>query len=282
MATRMTKQTAKTLLNIKRFTLSLAAGLVLTGCTSSWQKSEFRDAQREVDNKNYEEALKTFTRVIRRNAESDIALEAARKASRIALLETKNYPLAHEFFHHIVLYSPSEVERLDAQKKIASLLFENLLNYQQAIVEYQKLLTLNPSPEEAFEYRFNIAKSYFQMNNFYQAAVEVDDIMDRGPPSEHKFDLLLFKGSLLLTEKKLDEAIATLTKLDREFPERSKKEGVGLNLAVCYEEKGDFNRAIEILEKVKLSYQNPEFIELKIKRLKERRENLPGAQGLKK
>ena len=48
------------------------------------------------------------------------------------------------------------------------------------------------------------------------------------------------------------------------------------------QEKNDFEKAIEVLEQVKDAYPTKEFIELKIKRLKERAKNQPGASGLKR
>ena len=54
---------------------------------------------------------------------------------------------------------------------------------------------------------------------------------------------------------------------------------MALNLAVCFEEQNNFEAAIEVLQEMKEDYPQPEFVELKIQRLKTRRKNLPGAKG---
>jgi len=59
-------------------------------------------------------------------------------------------------------------------------------------------------------------------------------------------------------------------------------DNVAMNIIVCYEELEAFDKAIERLEKMRPTYRDPEFIDLKIKRLKERKANLPGSRGLRK
>jgi len=57
---------------------------------------------------------------------------------------------------------------------------------------------------------------------------------------------------------------------------------VAIILATCYEEKRDFKKAVEILTKLKGTVSDSDFLQLKIKRLKERWALLPGARGLKR
>ena len=66
------------------------------------------------------------------------------------------------------------------------------------------------------------------------------------------------------------------------YPERAKADNVEMNIIVCYEEMEAFDKAIKRLEKLRSSYQDPEFIDLKISRLRERLANLPGSKGLRK
>ena len=87
---------------------------------------------------------------------------------------------------------------------------------------------------------------------------------------------------ILMTTKKIDEAIKLFKKLLEENPRKAEKENVGINLSLAYEEKKDFSQAMKILEKMKDTYPTKEFIELKINRLKQRAKNQPGARGLRK
>jgi len=253
-----------------------------TGCFLSYQNVEFKRAQSKESEGKFEEAIEHYIRTIKRDERSDLAVEAARKASRIALLEIKKFSLAIQFYKHLIMYSKDEKERVESQKKIADIYFEKIGDYSQVIIEYGKLLKLNHSPEEDYFYRTRIAKSHFQINNFYQSLVEIDSLLESIHDNDKKFELKVFKATVLLTTKKIDEAIELFKDLLKENPERANSENIGLNLSVAYEEKNDFEKAIEVLEQVKEAYPTKEFIELKIKRLKERAKNQPGASGLKR
>ena len=256
--------------------------LAIAGCQLPFQRLEYRRAVRACVHGNFNEGLSLIDRIIKRDPEAKLALTAARYGARVAALDAKDYPKAIQFYKNLVLFSPDREERMKSQRQIAEIQFRNLANYEQAIVEYNKLLGLTESDEDKYEFRFNIAKAYYQLNNFYQSAVELDELLGGKIPEARRFDVLLFKANLLLTEKKLDKAVESYLGLLKKFPERAKSENVALNLSVCYEEKGEITKAIQVLEAFKKDYPTPEFIDLKIQRLEARRANLPGAEGLKK
>ncbi|MCB0364221.1 MAG: tetratricopeptide repeat protein [Bdellovibrionaceae bacterium] len=260
----------------------LLSALILSGCRFNYQTLEFQRAEEAAEKQQFTKALKHFDRAVKSRPRTEIALEAARRGSRIAHLETAEFITAISFYRHLILYSSDEVERIDAQKKIASVYFEKISDYASAIREYSRLLYLPHSKDEEKFFRFNIAKSYFYLNNFYQASSEIKDLLKLVSDDEDKFEYLAFRGNILLTTKKLEEATDIFIDLMKNYPEESLRENVPLSLAVAYEEKGEFDRAVAVLEKVKKTHPSPEFIELRIKRLRERIENLPGAKGLTK
>ena len=92
----------------------------------------------------------------------------------------------------------------------------------------------------------------------------------------------MLKAQTLVAAKKIPEAAALWELIMTTFPEKSKKENVALNLVVCYEDMKEFGKAIDVLERMREGYPHPEFLNLRIQRLKERKENMPGAKGLKK
>ena len=86
----------------------------------------------------------------------------------------------------------------------------------------------------------------------------------------------------MLAAKRLPESADLWESIIKEFPEKSHKENVALNLVTCYEEMKDFGRAIEVLESMRKGYAHVDFLDLRIQRLKERKQNLPGAHGLRR
>lgn len=239
-------------------------------------------ARRYVVAQDYSAAIAVFDQIIQSNPEGPRALQAARQGARIAHLEAKNYPLAVSFYRQIILQSPDASERKSAQRFIAQIYFENLLEYDKAVQEYEKLLKQQNQPEEAFRYRLNLAKAHYQMNNWDQALNEIDTILSQKTGPDEVFEAKLLKASVFLNRRKLAEAAELFEDILKEFPDRSQKDNVALNLVVCYEDLKDFGKAIEVLERMKEGYPNPDFLNLRIARLKERRENQPGAQGWKR
>jgi tetratricopeptide (TPR) repeat protein len=260
----------------------IAAVLSLTGCIFSSQRREFDRGVKAMSDGQFDQGFMLLERVIQRDRSSKLALEAARRGARIAYLEAKDYHHAVDFNRQIVLLSPDPAERIIAQKQIAEIQFSDLANYEQAIVEYNKLLSLPHSPSDGFHFQLNVAKSYFQLNNFVQSRIEADELISKPLDEDQKFEVLLFKANLNLTDKKLDAATNSFADLLANYPERAQKENVPLNLSVCYEEKGEFAKAIQILQDMKKYYPTPDFIDFKIRRLQERAANLPGAEGLRK
>ncbi|MBX7230656.1 MAG: hypothetical protein K1X29_01090 [Bdellovibrionales bacterium] len=247
----------------------------------SFQSMQYSAAQKALERRNYREALEILFRVMKKDPGKPLALESARKAARIAQFEIKDYLKAIECYRYIVLYSPNASERISAQKSIGNLYFEKLLDYAQAIIEINRFLPLLPSKERS-PYRLLLAKAESNLNNFDQALIEIEGIIKENPSQEVLFETLLFKGHILQSEKKLEGAISVFNLLIKKYPHRAKKENVGLSLAICLEEKGEFSKAINILETIKNFYPTPDFVQTRINRLKDRMENLPGAQGFKR
>lgn len=266
----------------------LKAGLALillisaTGCNVSFQNWQFRAANKLAAKKQYRTAIDLYSRVMRRGPTQPLAIEAARAGARFAAFEAKDYEKAAEFQSHIVLYSKDSMERLNAQRELVDLYFVKIRDYDQALVELSHLIPLIP-PKERPIYQLQVARSYFNLNNLSQALIEIEEILSKKKISRDlRFDALVFKGNILQASKRLDEAIKVFTELRRDFQKRAEAENIGMSLAVSFEEKNELKAAVDVLEDMKQHSPNPEFIQIRINRLKERMANLPGAQGLKR
>lgn len=270
---------------IRRFARLLLAAAILSstpGCSLSLDWIKYVRARRAASHHDYRTSLKFFQEIVNRQPDSQRALSSARFGARIAHFEAGNYPLAIEFYKHLILSSPDPEERHMAERNIAQIYFENLGDYGQAVAEYERLLRLDNSDDEAFKYRLNLAKAQFQLNNLDQATDELDVLLSKKLTPEEAFEVKTQKANILVAGHHLADAAVFWDQILKEFPERSKKENVAMNLVVCYEELKDFGKAIEVLERMKADYPNPEFLNIRIARLKERKSNQPGAEGLKR
>ena len=252
---------------------------MLTGCDFSSVRMEFNRAERAYKEKDYTTARKYYIRVLKRNPESEIALLAAEKAAVVMVEELGMYSEALDLYRFLIIKSQDPEKVKTYQLKLAMVMFENIQDFSGAIEEFNKLIRLETDNSKRTEYKTFVAKSFFNLNKFYQAQVEVEEILKGDLKEDERFQILLFKGNILLTVKDHKNAIDVYTELIEEFPERSVKENVQINLAVCFEELKDFDRAISILEELRGSFPDTTFIESKVSRLRDRKKNLPGARG---
>ncbi|MCB9027163.1 MAG: tetratricopeptide repeat protein [Bdellovibrionaceae bacterium] len=246
-----------------------------TGCGFYFQDIEYKRAKDAAKSNKYKDALFHYTRVIKKSPERAQSLKAANEAARIALLNTKDFYAAISFLEFIVLYSQETEKRSKAQEQIAFIYFDRLNDYESAIKEYSRLLALPLENLKKIEFKFKVAKAFYYLNKFSQSVLELDSLLKQKLTDEDVFAVRLFKANVLLTKKDFDRAIEEYELLLEEFPEKSVKEKLDLVVAVAYEDKNEFHKAIETLEKMKEKSEDPDFIEIKIKRLKERISNQP-------
>lgn len=248
----------------------------------SSQKREIKRAELLIQDQKFLEALEVLESALQRNYSSNDAEKIVRLAARVAFFEVKDFERAIKFYRLLLIKTGEPAEREDCQKKIVALLYDKLKNYAETIKEVSLLLALELSEEEVFSYRMILAKSYFQLNKFYQAKTEVDILMSGKLSDDQLFQALLFKGNLYMTDKQHEAAIEVYEQLLERFTNKAIVEGVQLSLASVYEDIEKFQESIEIMEAHQTIGANAEFVEFKIKKLKERMKNLPGARGLKK
>jgi tetratricopeptide (TPR) repeat protein len=149
-------------------------------------------------------------------------------------------------------------------------------------LEYENLLRLKLPEDDIFKYRLNIVKSHLQLNNLDQAFSEIDSLITHYPNRNDLYEAKVLKANIFISNKKYLEAADVLADVIKQQPERAQKENLHLSLVVCYEDSKEFDRAIEVLESMRSWYAHPDFLDLRIKRLKERSSNQPGAQGWKR
>lgn len=261
--------------------LLILISILITAC-SSQEQADFNLAQKEVKKEHYRIAIGYFDQVIRRNKTQSLVLEALRESARLSFFEIQDYPKAINYYRQIVLKSPDANERLIAQKQVAQIYFDNLQDYKNSVVEFSKLMQMRPPLGDGHQYRANIARSWFYTNNFFQSLSEVESLLKERLEPDLRFEMMVLKSNILVAQKNFKDAATILTKLIEDNPEKSAKESVILTLAVCYEENYDFKQAIQVLEKYRNSHNQPEYIDIRIKRLKERMKNAPGARGMRK
>lgn len=255
--------------------------ILLVGCTSRLDQ-EISNAENEIERNQIQPALDRLSAIVKESQDSEQTLRALRLATKISFLDLKKFNEAIEFYRQMIVISKDENERLEAQKKIAEIYFDHLNNYEMAIVELNKLIPMIKDPVDNAKFRKNLSRAYYYQNNFEQAENEVEEFLIQEIPDEIRFEMILLKSNIFVGQKKLPAAISILRSLIKDYPEFSKKESVHLTLSVLLEEQADFIEAKNVLTEVRSWHQQPEMIDIRLKRLEERIKNRPGARGLRK
>ncbi len=269
-----------------RFTkpIIFLAILFLFACEFESESSLKQKAEEQEAKGSYSQAIQSYEKIINIKGKGSGAVGYAKTAAQLALIKTKDYERALKLFRHVILNSDSPVERLDAQKNIADIHFTHLAtpDHAEAIREISKLLSLRLNNDERVEYHTHLAKAYYRANNFYQAQVEIDQVLKETKDKEKHYDLKRLKADIFLSSKDQQSAVNIYLDLLKDFPSQAKKDDIGLSLAVSYEDQEKYDKAIEVLTALKKDSEKPEYIDLRIKRLKERLAQQPGAHGLRK
>lgn len=226
--------------------------------------------------------MENYDKIIVKDPESKIAMESLRRAARIADLELKDFSRALTLYSKLLLLSPDGQERIRIQKIIADIYFEKLNNYPLSIIEYNRLLSLKVPLEIQVSSRLRIAKSHYYISEFYQAEAEAERALSNAYSEEERFEIELFLANIFYNTKRTQKAVEAYYKLLEEFPKLARKENVEMSIVVALEEMQKFSEAIDLLESMKEFYSEPDFLDLKIKSMNERRANLPGSKGLRK
>lgn len=265
----------------KRLIKSWAIALLIFSCTPP-EGRDFKEGQAQASRQNFSQSLVYFERAAKRTPQSLWAMRAAREGARVAYLELKDYKKAADFYHHLVMHSDDNAERIDSQRRLGEIYLDNLQDYPKAIVEFSRLIEQKLSDQEIGHYRLGLARAYYYQNNLFQAESEISEALKLKIEPPLRFNATMLKGNIFIARKQYSQAADLFNELIELYPEKSKQENVPMTLAVCYEEAGDFKSALSILETLRDNYNPPEYIDLRIKRLKERQKNQPGAKGFRK
>ena len=264
-----------------RIFFTLLAFTLIQACTGQSER-EISMANSEAEGGRFQKAMEYFEKAIVKMSGKSSALQAAKDAARISFFELKDYKKALEYYQYLVINSPDQNDRMEAQKQIVSIYFEHLTQYEKAISEIYKLSQMLTNHSDRVHYRILLAKAYYYKNDFYQSESEVDEFLREKISKDFRYDLLLLKANIAFGKKQPDKATSILSSLVAEYPEKAAEDNLGVTLAVAYEDSQQYDKAIAELQKQKIRSKNPEAIDLRIKRLVDRRLNQPGRRGKRK
>jgi len=119
-----------------------------------------------------------------------------------------------------------------------------------------------------------IGKLYQQLGDERQARLEFSRLKETFPlsPQVANADYLIAEG--LFMEGEIAKASEGYYRFIKKYPHHTLRINAEFNLANCYEEQGFFDEALQIYKYLAGRYSNPDVLQLKIDKIRDRRKRL--------
>ncbi len=217
-----------------------------------------------------QEALDSYRQVLALHPETSEAAGALYRIARLWQFDLENPQQA--LLKYLQLerdYSTSDKIQM-AREAAARIVKFDLRDDMRAIGYYQRLIDSQQGEQDT--YRYEMADSYFRLENYPQARIELENLLSAYPHSPLTPDALHRKATILVLENRLDEAQQDWQRLADEFPDSSYANRARFNLATLLEEKGELDVALEEYRKLE-NYPRPLLLDQKIDHLTRRIKN---------
>lgn len=250
----------------------------LVSCQSRSEKL-YAAAYEKINQNQFSEAIQLLESSVELEKDNIKKTKAQFEAARLLRFELQDYEKALKLLRTVVLQSQDSKMRLLAQESICEIYFDHLQNYHQALNE---LLILEPLLSETKKeiIRLKIAQSHRFLGN-YQAALEYVDVSLKNSLIE-KNSFLKIKSQIYQVQQKFDDAIKIyeeIYKNDKTYFIENKLFAAVSNI---HEEKKEYKQAIEYLETHSNEISDKNYLDLRIKKMKEKQINKPFSKGVRK
>ncbi len=212
-------------------------------------------------------AEQTYVKLKQRYPHTPAAEEALFRMGRIWQDDRKDMPQALLTYLQLEHDYPESTYVLPARQEAAWIVKYAQRDYSAAIGYYQHLLELDK--DNADRYLYEIADCYFRLENYPQARIELETLLEDYPHSELTADALYRRGGILVLENRPEAAKQSWKQLIDRFPDSSYRSQAEFNLARMFEEEGLLQEALDLYRKL-TDFPRPSLLQEKIKHLEQR------------
>lgn len=227
----------------------------------------FEEAARRESQGEVELAQQLYQRIYRQYPQTEQAVKALLQDARILQYDQRQEKQALLCYLQLQHDYPQHPLTREAQEAAAHIVKYALRDDARAIGMFQNLLEQSGGRRD--RYYYEIADSYFRLDNYNQARIELEILLEEIPQTELLPDILYRKGGLLLLENRLEEAQADWQQLIDEFPDSDYSVQARFNLAKMLEEQDRLEEALELYRQLQ-DFPRPALLEEKIEHLLKR------------
>lgn len=216
------------------------------------------------------EALHGYGVLVRDYPGAEEAPEALYRIARIWQYDREDPQRALLTYLQLERDFPASSHVQGARESVAQILKYDLRDDMQAIGYYQRLIEDQAGTPD--RYRYEIADSYFRLENYPQARIELENLLAEHPGSALIEEGLHRKATILTLENRAVEAQQDWLRLIEQFPHSSYVSQARFNLARLLEEEGKLQEALEAYQQLE-DFPRPRVLEEKIRHLLQRLAN---------
>ena len=240
------------------------------GCAERKQEKLLDAAEAKLTEEKYSEATELLRKVISLNPESKLGIKSMYKLGHTLETYGRDYAGAIFNYQEAIRLSRDPVSVYEIQKRVANLFFEQAKDTDKAIAAYKKLMTFNPKSLETDFFQFRTAEAFFRQNNFDQARLEYQLLIERFPKSQYIEKSRFEIGNTYYMEGRYDIAVESFKQVGRYHNQGEYTVEAEFLIAQCLEQTNKLRAALQAYEGVKGRYSNPRIVQFRMEQLKGR------------
>lgn len=257
--------------------------LVLAGTNCSCQSRAeklFNKAQEKLEQHQFVEAVELLKKSSDLEKNNRLWSRSTLELARILRFDLHDFIEALRIYRELILKSEDASVRLLSQRALSEIYFENLQDYVAASKELLLLESLVKDNEELDKIRFKIAQCYKYTGNFKTTLEYIDIFL---PTSEkEKSAFLKLKAQVYSSLGQFKETIKYYDQILEQDKEYFINENLYVAKAIALENNQDYKASMSFLEANKNNIKDEFYVDLRIKRLKEKLQNKPFNKGVRK
>jgi tetratricopeptide (TPR) repeat protein len=245
---------------------------ILAACNSDARQLRER-AEEQWRVGNYDDAIRLYTLLYERDKNGGYARGALLNIGNIYYLNLRNLEKAVDTYKKLAKEFPGKTEEYEARKQLAQIYEYEIDDLSQALLEYDRILE-NKDLENRQEILFKRANIYFRQEDYDRAWRELRQIEESGTAGTHLADQVSLKlGSISQIRQRYEEAASYFEKVVGSPCQECRRQAI-LSLTKTYEALYNFDRAIEIVQKLDQYPEDKQRVSQEVRRLTEKKDQL--------
>jgi TolA-binding protein len=248
----------------------LLVSALLLGCTERKQRNLIYEADERLHQHRHEEAVELYRKAISLNPESAAAITGLYKLGFAYETLVRDHDAALFNFNEFIRLSRDPVKIYEVQKRVANIYFDQGKEPEKAIAAYKKLMAFSPDSLETDLFQFRVAQGHFQQNNFEQARIEFEELLEKFPKSPYVARARFEIGNAYYMEGKYDMGIEALKQVIRNHMQSEYATEAEFLMAQCMEQSNKLAPALQVYKNLRGRYTNAKILEFRITELEKR------------